>query len=208
MCICPADDTMDAANSCRPRLCANPVRSDERGAGGPDASGSRRNRDGGPFVGRRCCRKPLRGACANGPERARLSQVEERLRRISGAGRAGTAGVEVGGRRGAHAHRDELLLDAADRISSAFYAGGICAVDGRAGAEEKCWALDDAEFRGVRVCVPCLLCDRLRVSVRSGGGEYGSSESGRRSYVESFPDWKRAMGISWRQGIFPERTSI
>ena len=95
------------------------------------------------------------------------------------------------------AHRDEFFLDAAHRISGAVHAGGICAADVRAGAQEKCRAPDDAELRGVRVCLPCLLRRGLCVSVWRGRGQCGSGESGRRAHSQSLPDWQRPVGISW-----------
>ena len=81
------------------------------------------------------------------------------------------------------ADRHELRLDADHRLSGAFHAGGICAADVRAGAQEKRRAPDDAEFRGVCVCVPGLLRDRLCVPVRRGGGECGAGEPWRRAHA-------------------------
>ena len=89
-----------------------------------------------------------------------------------------------------------------------FMQAGFALLTCRAGAQEKRRALDDAEFRGVCVCVPCLLRDRLCVSVRRGRGERGSGESWRRAHFESLSDWQRPMGIFGRQGIFSERPGV
>ena len=91
-----------------------------------------------------------------------------------------------------------------DRIPGAFHASGICAVDGWIGAQEKCRAFDDVKFCGVCVCVSCLLCDRICVSVWRGGGECGSGKSGGGADLKSFSDWQRLVGIFGRQGIFSE----
>ena len=83
-----------------------------------------------------------------------------------------------------------------------FMQAGFALLTVRAGAQEKCRTFDDAELRGVRVCVPCLLRDRLRLSVWRSGAERGSGESGGAPTLNHFLIGSGSWGFLGGKGFF------
>jgi len=89
-----------------------------------------------------------------------------------------------------------------------FMQAGCALLTLRAGAEEERRPPDDAQLRRLRVRVPGVLRARVRLSVRSSGGERGARQSRRHAYAQPVSDRRRAMGIPRRQRILSRRAGV
>ena len=139
---------------------------------------------------------------------ADYTQKATDLQRLSGDGRQGAAGGEVGRRRRARAHRHEHVVDLEHRLPRALHASGVRAAHLRPGAQEERGASDDAELRGLRLRLPRLLRRRLRVSVGRRGHQRCARCDRWHADAQRVPHRRRSVGIPRRQRFLPERSGV